>query len=178
MSMFRSTWTLLVAATIAASAASIAQAADALTVEVNGARILKLDSPANDIVIGNPFIADVQVQTPNRLVVIGRMPGVTRLIVMSDGVVSMDTQVVVNARNVSSQVSVFAPGNRGVQETEFACGGERCTVVQDTQRASGSDGAAPVGGGDGPIPTEPTVDQLPPPSPGGGGGGGGGNPSY
>lgn len=178
MSMFRSTWPLLVAATIALFASGTAYAADALTVEVNGARILKLDSPASDIVIGNPYVADVTVQTPNRLVVIGRMPGITRLIVMSDGVVSMDTQVVVSAKNVSAQVSVFSAGRGGIEETEFACGNDRCTAVQRTPSADGSGGYAPAGGGDGAIPTEPTVDQIPPPSPGGGGGGGGGNPSY
>ena len=77
MSMVRTTWLLTAAAGIAISAASIAHAADALTVELDGARILKLDTPASDIVIGNPNIADVTVQTPNRLVVIGRSP-VTR----------------------------------------------------------------------------------------------------
>lgn len=172
MSMVRTTWLLTAAAGIAISAASIAHAADALTVELDGARILKLDTPASDIVIGNPNIADVTVQTPNRLVVIGRAPGVTRLIVMSDGTITMDTQVVVHAKNISAQVSVLAPKGRGgnITETEFACS-DRCTEVPDTSRASGSGGGGSGGGGgDGPIPTEPTVDQIPPPSPGGGGG--------
>jgi len=177
MSMFRTTWLFMVAATIALSATSSVQAADALTIELNGARILKLDTAASDVVIANPNIADVTVQTPNRLVVIGRAPGVTRLIVMSDGAISMDTQVVVVSKNASAQVSVFSPAGRGgIQETEFACGGDRCSEVANTQGPSGSGGAMPPGGGDGPIPTEPTVDRIPPPSPGGGGGGGGGEP--
>ena len=180
MSMFRSTWPLLVAAGIALSAVSSAHAADALSVDLDGARILKLDSPASDIIIGNPNIADVTVQTPNRLVVIGRAPGVTRLIVMSDGAITMDTQVVVTAKNPSAQVSVLAPDGNNITETEFACS-DRCTVVPGTKRTSGGagggDGAA--GGGDGSIPTEPTVDQIPPPSPGGGGNTGvGDDPSY
>ena len=130
MSMVRTTWLLTAAAGIALSVASIAHAADALTVELDGARILKLDSPASDIVIGNPNIADVTVQTPNRLVVIGRAPGVTRLIVMSDGAITMDTQVVVHAKNISAQVSVLAPKGRGgnITENEFACS-DRCTEV-------------------------------------------------
>ena len=179
MSMFRSTWPLLVAAGIALSAVSSAYAADALSVDLDGARILKLDSPASDIIIGNPNIADVTVQTPNRLVVIGRAPGVTRLIVMSDGTITMDTQVVVHAKGTSSQVSVLAPDGQNITETEFACG-DRCTVVPGTKRTSaGANGGAAGGGGDGPIPNEPTVDQIPPPSPGAGGGDGGGDsPSY
>lgn len=180
MSMFRSTWPLMVAAIIAVSAASSsAHAADALTVELDGARILKLDNPASDVVIGNPNIADVTVQTPNRLVVIGRAPGVTRLIVMSDGTITMDTQVVVSAKNASAQVSVLAPDGANITETEFACS-DRCTVVPGTKRSSagGGGGVAGGGGGEGPIPTEPTVDQIPPGTPGGGGGGGGDGPSY
>jgi hypothetical protein len=100
---------------------------------LDGARILKLDSPASDVVIGNPNIADVTVQTPNRLVIIGRAPGVTRLIVMSDGAITMDTQVVVAAKNASAQVSVLAPDGGNITETIFACG-DRCTVVPGTKR--------------------------------------------
>jgi hypothetical protein len=170
MSMVRTTWLLMAAAGIAISAASIAHAADPLTVELDGARILKLDTPASDIVIGNPFIADVTVQDPNRLVILGRSPGVTRLIVMTDGTITMDTQVVVHAKNISAQVSVLAPGGRGrgIEEKEFACS-DRCTEVLFTPRLG------PVrnrpggpGGDDGPIPDEPTVDDIPPPSRGGG----------
>lgn len=177
MSMFRSSWPLVIAAIAALSAVGSAHAADALTVEVNGARIVKLDASATDVVIGNPNIADVTVQTPNRIVIIGRAPGITRLIVMNDGNIAMDTQVVVAAKNASAEVSVFAPDGNNITETEFACG-DRCTVVASTKRTSGGGGGggAGAGGGDGPIPTEPTVDQIPPPSPGGGGGGGG--PSY
>src|SRR5687768_8260845 len=125
MSMVRTTWLLTAAAGIAISAASIAHAADALTVELDGARILKLDTPASDIVIGNPNIADVTVQTPNRLVILGRAPGVTRLIVMSDGTITMDTQVVVHAKGISNQVSVLAPDGGNITETEFACSDRR-----------------------------------------------------
>ena len=77
-SMFKSTWPLLVAIGLAVTAAGSAHANGALTVELDGARILKLDAPASDIVIGNPNVADVTVQTPNRLVIIGRAPGTTR----------------------------------------------------------------------------------------------------
>jgi uncharacterized membrane protein YgcG len=181
MSMFRSTWPFLVATGIALSALSSAShAAGALEVDLDGARIVKLDSAASDVVIGNPFIADVTVQTPNRLVIIGKSPGVTNLIVMSDGAITMETQVVVSARNSAARVSVFAPDGNNVTETDFACG-DRCTVVASTKRANGSGGggAGGGGGGEGAIPTEPTVDQIPPPASGGGGGeGGGSGPSY
>ena len=64
MSMVRTTWLLTAAAGIALSTASIAHAADALTVELDGARILKLDTPASDIVIGNPNIGTSRCRRP------------------------------------------------------------------------------------------------------------------
>jgi Flp pilus assembly secretin CpaC len=179
MSMLRSTWPFLMAVAIGLGAGS-ARAADAMSIELDGARIVKLDAAASDIVIGNPNIADVTVQTPNRLVIIGKAPGVTRLIVMNDGAITLDTQVVVTAKSASAQVSVFAPDGNNVTETEFACS-DRCTVVAGTKRSAGGGGGGGGGngGGEGPIPSEPTVDQIPPPSPGGGGdAGGGSSPSY
>lgn len=180
MSMLRSTWRFMAVAAIGLSAPVSAYAHDALNVELDGARIVKLEQAASDIVIGNPNIADVTVQTPNRLVIIGKAPGVTRLIVMNDGAITLDTQIVVAAKNASAQVSVFAPDGNNITETEFACG-DRCTVVAGTKRSAGGGGGGGGGGGDagGPIPSEPTVDQIPPPSPGGGGdAGGGSSPSY
>ena len=173
MSMFRAAWPFVVAAAIALTATSSARA-EPLSIELNGARIVKLDSPASDIIIANPAIADVTVQTPNRLVIIGKQAGLTRLIVMSDGAITMDTQVVVTMKNAGAQVSVFAPDGPNIAESQFSCS-DRCTQVQGTARIGGGGGGGGGGGaagGDGPIPTEPTVDQLPPPSPGGG------NPSY
>ncbi len=169
MSMLKTTLPLMVAAGMAMAAISSAHAADALMVELDGARILKLDTPASDVVVANPNVADVTVQTPNRLVIIGRAPGTTRLIIMNDGTITMDTQVVVAAKNASAQVSVLAPDGNNVTETIFACS-DRCTVMAGTKRTSagGGGGGGEGGGGDSPIPSEPTVDQLPPPTPGGG----------
>jgi putative type II/III system pilus formation protein len=158
MSMLKTTLPLMVAAGIAMAAIGSAHAADALTVELDGARILKLDTPASDVVVANPNVADVTVQTPNRLVIIG----------MNDGTITMDTQVVVAMKNASAQVSVLAPDGGNVNETIFACS-DRCTMVAGTKRTGPSGGGAGgSGGGDSPFPSEPTVDQLPPPTPGGG----------
>jgi Flp pilus assembly secretin CpaC len=165
MSMFRSTWPFMVAATIALSAASSAHAADALTVELDGARILKLDNPASDVVIGNPNIADVTVQTPNRLVVIGRAPGVTRLIVMNDGIVTMDTQVVVHgAECTSSQVCSRCSRPDGQNITRrnspaaIVCTWCRAPSAPRWQRRVAREAAG--GGGDGPIRPSRPSDQI------------------
>lgn len=171
MSTFRSTWPVLLAAALSLSL-GLARAAHAnsLNVEWAGAYVLKLETPASDVIIANPLVADVTVQAPDRLVIIGKLPGVTRLIVMSDDKISIDTQIVVSAKNKSSEVSVFRPDGANITEALFACG-DRCTQVPGTGRTStGVGGVGGGGGGDGgaagPIPMEPTVDNIPPGTPG------------
>lgn len=173
MSMLRSTWPVLLAAALALGPTRFAQA-DTLNIEYSGAYVLKLEKPASDVIIANPEVADVTVQAPDRLVIIGKLPGMTRLIVMSDDSIALDTQITVTAKNKSSEVSVFRPDGPNITEALFACG-DRCTQVPGTGRtatAAGAGGgaAAPAASGSGPIPTEPTVDDVPPGTPD--------NPSY
>ena len=56
-------------------------------------RLVRLDRPAAEIVVGNPSIADVSVQSGKTLVVTGKSFGETNLIVMD-----ADGKVVVNRR--------------------------------------------------------------------------------
>lgn len=173
MSMLRSTWPVLLAAALAFGPMHFAQA-DTLNIEYSGAYVLKLEKPASDVIIANPLVADVTVQAPDRLVIIGKLPGVTRLIVMSDNDISLDTQIVVTAKNKSGEISVFRPDGPNITEALFACD-DRCTQVPGTGRTvtatgSGGGGAAPASTGSGPIPAEPTVDNVPPGTPD--------NPSY
>lgn len=53
-----------------------------VTVKVNMARILRINSPAATVIIGNPGIADVTIQDPQTLVLTGRSFGQTNLIVL------------------------------------------------------------------------------------------------
>ncbi len=168
MSMFRSTWPVLLAAALSLGLVRMSHA-DSLNIEWAGAYVLKLEAPASDVIIANPKIADVTVQAPDRLVIIGKLPGITRLIVMNDEKIAIDTQIVVSAKNKSSEVSVFRPDGANITEALFACG-ERCTQVPGTGRTTTGIGAS--GGGDGagaapagPIPEEPTVDNIPPGTP-------------
>jgi hypothetical protein len=175
MNLLRSTWPVLLAAALSLGLVRMSHAAS-LNVEWAGAYVLKLEKPASDVIIANPRVADVTVQAPDRLVIIGKLPGITRLIVMSDDKVALDTQIVVTAKSVSSEVSVFRPDGANITEALFACG-DRCTQVPGTGRSATATGegngaataaagapAAPV------IPAEPTVDNVPPGTPD--------NPSY
>jgi hypothetical protein len=176
MNLLRSTWPVLLAAALSLGLVRMSHAAS-LNVEYAGAYVLKLESPASDVIIANPRVADVTVQAPDRLVIIGKLPGVTRLIVMSDDKVALDTQIVVAAKNTSSEVSVFRPDGANITEALFACG-DRCTQVPGTGRTATASGGGGGGGGGSDaaatgapvIPAEPTVDNVPPGTPD--------NPSY
>ena len=84
---------------IAASASAPAQARDAenFTVELNKTEILRLPGAATSIIIGNPKIADVTVQSSDIIFVVGRGYGETNLIILDsqdNTLLNADLQVV------------------------------------------------------------------------------------
>ena len=54
----------------------------AVLVNVNMARVLRINAPAATIIIGNPGIADVTIQDPETLVLTGKSYGQTNMIVL------------------------------------------------------------------------------------------------
>lgn len=83
MSILRCTAACLLALAFAAPAISSA-ASEPISVKVNMARILRINSPAATVIIGNPGIADVTIQDPQTLVLTGKSYGQTNLIVLDD----------------------------------------------------------------------------------------------
>jgi len=84
-----------------------AVASEAIEVVMNQAKIVKLASPADTIVIGNPMIADASVQDATTIVLTGRGFGVTNLVVLDrDGNAIVDEQVVVS-RQFANSVRVY-----------------------------------------------------------------------
>lgn len=68
------------------AAAPVAAAeGDPISVKVNMARILRINSPAATVIIGNPGVADVTIQDPQTLVLTGKSYGQTNLIVLDNG---------------------------------------------------------------------------------------------
>ncbi len=63
-------------------AAQTALASDGVTVNVNMARILRINSAASTVIIGNPAIADVTIQDPKTLILTGKAYGQTNLIIL------------------------------------------------------------------------------------------------
>ena len=88
---------LVTAALVAAGASQSAMAAsNVVQVLVDQATLVRLDRPAAEIVVGNPSIADVAVQSSQVLVVTGKSFGETNLIVMdADGKLVINRQLIV-----------------------------------------------------------------------------------
>ncbi len=80
---------------IAAGQPALAASTD-VEVLVDQATLVRLDRPAQEIVVGNPSIADVSVQSGKVLVVTGKSYGETNLIVMdADGKVIANRKLIV-----------------------------------------------------------------------------------
>jgi Flp pilus assembly secretin CpaC len=109
---------LLFAAVIASAGAVPASAAnDDVSVVIDQAKLVTLDRPAAEIIVGNPSIADVAVQTGKLLVVTGKSYGRTNLIV-----IDADGKEVIN-----KYLSVTEPGkgyvmmHKGTAQVTYYC---------------------------------------------------------
>jgi hypothetical protein len=79
------------------SASAMAEENPSLTVAIDQAHIIRLQTDADQIIVGNPAIADVAVQGPRLLVVTGKSFGSTNLIVLDrDGVEMFSSQLAVS----------------------------------------------------------------------------------
>ena len=98
---------------VAAGAGHAAMAAsNSVQVLVDQATLVRLDRPAAEIVVGNPSIADVSVQSSKLLVVTGKSFGETNLIVMdADGKVVANRQLIVQEPRTGF-VTVYRGGAR------------------------------------------------------------------
>jgi Flp pilus assembly secretin CpaC len=94
-----------------------ALAAETLAVTVDQATVMKLPEKVATIVVGNPLIADVAVQSGGLVVVTGKGYGSTNLIVLDrSGAVLMERSVVVRGATDRS-VQVY----RGVERETYSC---------------------------------------------------------
>src|SRR6187549_1008784 len=94
-----------------------ASAADTLSVTVDQATIMKLPEKVATIVVGNPLIADVAVQSGGLVVVTGKGYGSTNLIALDrTGAVLMERSVVVRGPD-SGTIAVY----RGAERETYSC---------------------------------------------------------
>jgi hypothetical protein len=90
---------------------------EALTVSLDQAKLVRLPSGAETIVIGNPSIADVSVQKNGVMVITGRAPGRTNFIALdSSGSILSESMVSVTTGS-PSQIVV----QRGLERNTYDC---------------------------------------------------------
>lgn len=89
----------------------------AIVVNVNMARVLRINSPAATVIVGNPGVADVTIQDPQTLILTGKSYGQTNLIVLdSAGNPIADTLIEV-VQTQANIVTVYM----GLSRTTLAC---------------------------------------------------------
>lgn len=105
--------------------------AQSMSVGVDRAARIALGGTARDVVVGNPGIADVTVLDSRNLVILGKAPGVTNLIVVdARGRTLVDREIVVTTDG-DSRVSYF----RGATVQTYACS-PRCERAGNVDSAS------------------------------------------
>lgn len=123
--------------------------ADTLNVRLDKAQILRLDVPAAIIVVGNPDIADVTVENPTLLFVMGRSAGETNLLILDEAgeeIMNLDLAVIgeldrhVTVHRDTVQISTYSCSPRCI---EVANPSEVERERQFTGQEEEDDGAVP-----------------------------------
>lgn len=112
---FAATVALLVSLT--AASPGLANDPDQIAVLLDQAKLLKLPSGTETIIVGNPAIADVNVQRNGVLVITGRAPGRTNFIALdSNGTIISESMV-----SVSAPVGAGLVVQRGLDQSSYHC---------------------------------------------------------
>jgi hypothetical protein len=106
-----------------------ARAEDRLDVTWREARVIRLAKPATSIIIGDPTVADVSLDDPNTMVVFGKAPGETNIIVISgtQEKEQLDYPLVVSPSNTRHVSVLDATAATAPSEVLYSCGVDRCT---------------------------------------------------
>src|SRR4051812_20849754 len=120
--------------------ASTAALADGLNINWREARVVKLPKPATSVVVGDPTVADVTLDTPDTVIVFGKTPGETNLLVLSGTQeLLLDWPIVVSPTSGRHVSLLNASGEVAPTEVVYACGtkpGARVLSPTDVQCSS------------------------------------------
>lgn len=124
---------LFISAAIACAAVIAPAHASEMWLTMDQVRPLSLDRAAGSIVVGNPAIADVTVQSNNRVFLFGKAPGLTNVFIFDEDGKPIDN-VVIRVRVATSGMLVF---NRGMSQATYNCTDrcERTITVGDSNNA-------------------------------------------
>ena len=108
--------------------------AEPVLVPLGSAVVVRLDRPARHVIVGNPAVADVTVQSARVLVVFGKAASATSLTVLGDGNKTvLDVPVVVGAGSNTGLGIIYATGKGvplGGQHSSVECAGGVCAAVR------------------------------------------------
>ena len=129
-------WLAAAALALAVAPAALADTAP-IRVEINHAEIIHLDQDAHIVHIANPAVADVILESPRLLFVVGLALGETGLFILdAEGNEIINTDLLVMP-NVGHEVTV----NRNTVELTYSCS-PRCVVTNVPALASAGSSAA------------------------------------
>ena len=151
-----SAFTLLAGLAIGAASGSFAIADEVLMVILDQAKVIKIPERATTVVVGNPLIADISVQTGGMIVLTGKGYGVTNLIALDNRGTTLMEQFIEVRGTTENVVVVY----RGIERESYSCT-PKCerrvtlgdtpaffdnTLAQAGRRDSQAQGAAPTSG--------------------------------
>jgi hypothetical protein len=130
--------------------AGVAAADDVISVVWRKAQFLPIKGDPASIIIGDPNVTDVSIEGPGKILIFGKVPGETNLMVLdANGEVLINAAVVVTPES-ARHVSIISPSESAYTERTWNCYG-RCVQVigpgsieyKAPKRAAGSAGGIP-----------------------------------
>ena len=106
----------LIPALVAPAAAQNRNSASSVTIAIDQAQIMKLPDTVATLVVGNPLIADVSVQSGGMAVLTGKGFGVTNLLVLNHAGEVLE-QKTIQVQGVHDSVVVY----RGIERESYSC---------------------------------------------------------
>jgi hypothetical protein len=104
--------------------------ADGLNLNWREARVVRLAKPATSVIVGDPTVADVTLDTPDTVIVFGKTPGETNILVLSGSQeLLLDWPVIVSPVSARHVSVLNATSGDAPTEVLYACGTERCARV-------------------------------------------------
>ncbi|TPW32668.1 pilus assembly protein N-terminal domain-containing protein [Pararhizobium mangrovi] len=111
----------ILASLLVAAVPAAAQEHSSIVVTMDHARILKLDRPVQQVIVGNSDIADVTVADPKTVVLTGKSYGSTNLVILAkNGDAVVDREIVVSSTRANT-VRVYRQSGQSIERTVLSC---------------------------------------------------------
>lgn len=122
MSTIQNSLRVLVIAGIASvGAAPGALAEDTIKVEIDYARVIKLDRPVSRVIIGNADIADAAVSDAQTIILTGKKFGTTNLVILdADGTAIVDERILVSLETHNT-LQIYRQADRQIMSCTPNC---------------------------------------------------------